>query len=83
MVSGILASSLQTEIDHLASTNAAPSFKPHVTIMAGAEATEHEILALASELAAQLKVKQDAVYCCQAVPMDTEVSETGWCRSTP
>ncbi|KAK9868476.1 hypothetical protein WJX84_011235 [Apatococcus fuscideae] len=53
--SGMLASSLQTEIDHLASTNAAPSFKPHVTIMAGAEATEHEILALASELAAQLK----------------------------
>ncbi|KAK9832428.1 hypothetical protein WJX74_009958 [Apatococcus lobatus] len=54
--SGVLANRLQTEIDHLAGlTNEAPSFLPHVTVVAGVEGTEQEVLQRATEAAAQIQ----------------------------
>lgn len=53
---GVLATSLQSEIDHLASSNGAPSFVPHVTVVAGVEGSEQDIIQKATEAAAQLKV---------------------------
>ncbi len=53
---GELANLLQQEINHLASSNDAPAFAPHVTVVAGADGTEQDILRKAAELAATLEV---------------------------
>lgn len=77
--SGILAQQLQQQINQVAEEFGAPAFEPHVTLLGGVQRPEAEVLTVAADLAARLKVSPltcASSLCSDSQPNGTVVHES-------